>query len=314
MNKKWSFLLAAVLFIFATAPALAEFPARDITIVVGGTAGSPVDIMARELARSVHEVSGVNATVHNATGGAGGVGIGTVMSAPADGYTWGVLTAANLITLRGPFATDFPIANFTWVARVQDDTFGISVLADAPWETLDDLVAYARANPGQLVMGGNGTGTGFHLGALQTGKEMGFDFRWVPFEAGPEVLTALLGRHVQVVNATLTASRPFVEAGQIRMLVATGDRRPFPDTPTYEELGIDNTFSMWRAIYLRTGVDPALVQPISDLIREATLTDSFVEYMKTAQFDDVFMGHVELTESVLNEFESLGAIIEELLN
>lgn len=314
MNKKWSFLLVAVMFVLAAAPAhAAPFPAKDITIVHPGTAGSPVDILTRELARSIHELTGVNVNVSNVSGGAGGAAMGTVMSAPTDGYTWGLLTSANLIPLRGPLASNFPFKNFTWVAKIQEDTFGITVLADSSFKTLDDLAAYAKANPGQLLMGGNGSGSGFHLGALKTGKEMGFDFRYVPFEAGPEVLTALLGGHVQVVNATLTATRPFVKAGQARMLVATGDRRPFPDTPTYGELGVDNSFSMWRGIFLRTGVDPAIVQAISDLLRKATLTDSFVEYMKSFEFEDVFMDHAEFTISVLNEFENL-AVTMQLLN
>ena len=295
-------------------PAGIDFPTREITIYNSSAAGSPADIMARQLALSVEEITGQRVTVVNATGGGGGVMFGSVMGQPTDGYTWGSFTAGQIITLQAGLYRDFPMENFTWVSNIQVDHFGLFLSTDSPWNNLDEMVAWAQENPGQLQMGGQGTGSGQHLSALQLAYELDFDFVWVPFDGIGEIASALLGGHVQVISGGPGALRPYVEAGQAIMLNSTGVNRPFPDTPTNDELGIYQPFTQYRGIFVQTGVDPQIVRAISNLVREATLSDSFVEYMNSIYMEDAFMDYTEYPAFVMADFAYLASAMENLLN
>ena len=290
-----------------------DFPTRAITIYNSSAAGSPADIMARELARAVEGLTGQSVNVVNATGGGGGVMFGSVMGQPTDGYTWGSFTAGQIITLQAGLYRDFPMENFTWVSNIQVDHFGLFLSTDSPWSNLDEMVAWAQENPGQLQMGGQGTGSGQHLSALQLAYELDFDFVWVPFDGIGEIAAALLGGHVQVISGGPGALRPYVEAGQAIMLNSTGVNRPFPDTPTNDELGIYQPFTQYRGVFVQTGVDPAIVRAINDLIREATLTDSFVSYMNSIYMEDAFIPYTEYPAFVMADFAYLESAMENLL-
>ena len=295
----------------------ADFPTRTITIYNSSSAGSPADVMARELARSLEDITGQVVNVVNATGGGGGVMFGSVFRNPTDCYTWGSFTAAQIASLQAGLVDDFPIENFDFVANIQTDTFAFAVQADSPWETLEDLIEYARGANGGLLMGGQGTGSGMHLCALQLGKDGEFDFVWIPFDGGAESVVNLLGGHVDVIMSTSSTVRDYVAAGMMRKLAITGDGRlsTTPDVPTFAELGFpDVAFSQYRGVFVQTGTDPDLVVRISELIREATLSDTFLAYMALVHMDDTYMDNVEFTEFVLDDFARIGRMAEDLLN
>ncbi|MCL2578644.1 MAG: tripartite tricarboxylate transporter substrate binding protein [Oscillospiraceae bacterium] len=290
------------------------FPTGPITIFNSSPAGAPADVMARELARSIEELTGVTVTVDNATGGGGGVMFGSVMARPTDGYTWGSFTAAQIVALQAGLSDDFPLDNFTWVSRIQNDHIGLAISTDSPFSDIHDLVAWAQANPGQLLIGGQGSGSGIHLSSLALGREAGFEFTYVPFDGGAEGLSALLGGHVDALMVGPTIIRPYYEAGQAIMITSTGESRPFAETPTNSELGFDIPFTQYRGIFVQTGVDPAIVQAIADLIYEATLTESFQTYLELVELEREFLGPEDFRDFVLADFADLEATIAELLN
>jgi tripartite-type tricarboxylate transporter receptor subunit TctC len=298
----------------APAP-FADFPTGTVTIYNSSTAGSPADVMARELARALENIHGVPFNVVNATGGGGGVMFGSVMRNPTDGYTWGSFTAAQIASLQAGLDRDFPIEMFDFVSNIQTDTFSIAVQYGAPWQTLEDLIEYAQA--GTLQFGGQGTGSGMHLCALQLGHDGGFEFIWLPYDGGADSVRNLLGGHAQAIMTTPTTVRDYVEAGQIRMLAVTGDARlsAFPNVPIFSELGFpDVALTQYRGVFVQTGTDPELVVRISEMIREATLADTFVEYMNFVNMDDTFMDNVTFTEFVHEDFIRIGEMADRLLN
>ena len=289
-----------------------QFPTRPITIYNSSPAGAPADVMARELARSIEDLTGVTVTVVNATGGGGGVMFGSVMAQPTDGYTWGSFTAAQIVSLQAGLSADFPIENFTWVSRIQNDHIGLAITTDAPFNSIEELIEFSRTN--SVLIGGQGSGSGIHLSTLALGREAGFDFTYVPFDGGAEGISALLGGHVHALMVGPTIIRPYYEAGQSRMITSTGDARPFADTPTNNELGFYIPFTQYRGIFVQTGVDPAIIQAISDLIYEATLTQSFTDYLELVHLDRAFMGPEEFGQFVLADFAYLETTIAELLH
>ena len=299
------------------ASAFADFPTGPITIYNSSTAGSPADVMARELARSIEDIYNVPVTVNNAPGGGGGVLFGSVARSAADGYTWGSFTAAQIASLQAGLSNDFPIDTFQFVANIQTDVHAIAVQADAPWETLEDLIEDIQSRGSALQMGGQGTGSGMHLNALQFVQDADLDFVWIPFDGGAVTVTNLLGGHIEAGLTTPTTVREYVEAGMIRMLAVTGDSRlsTAPDVPTFEELGFPNVaLTQYRGVYVDSRVDMDLVARISEIIREATLSDTFMAYMDLVGMDDTFMPYYEFHPYVLADLDRVGVMAEGLLD
>ena len=293
-----------------------DFPTRAITIYNSSTAGSPADVMARELARSIEELRGVPVTVHNATGGGGGVMFGSVFGTPSDGYTWGSFTAAQIASLQAGLDEDFPVDTFQFVANIQTDVHTLAVAYDAPWQTLEELLDYMRGRATPMLWGGQGTGSGMHLNALQLARDADVEFNWIPFDGGAVTVTQLLGGHVAVGITTPTTVAPYVEAEMLRMLAITGPGRlsANPEVPTFAELGFGNVaLTQYRGVFVQADVDMAIVAAISDLIREATLTESFVTYMNLVNMDDAFMPYTQFHPYVLADLHRVGEMVDGLM-
>lgn len=292
-----------------------DFPNRAITIYNSSAAGSPADVMARELGRSIEYLTNQPVNIVNRPGGGGGVMFGSVLGSPADGYNWGSFTAAQIASLPGNLENQFPIENFVWVANIQKDAHGFGVHAESPFQTLEDLVEYARENPGRLRIGGQGTGSAHHLVALQLQRYADIDFVWVPFDGGAESLTNLLGRHVDAIVSSPTTQSESVDAGLVRMLAVTGTRNlPHrPDVPTFEQRGFEILETQYRGIFVPRGVDEATIQDINDLVRAATLTYTFQDYLARINMVDEFMHHEDFFQFVLDDIEHVRALARDLL-
>ncbi len=291
----------------------ASFPAKMITIYNSSSAGSPADVMARQLAKSIEQLTGQTVVVENATGGNGGIMFGSVQAKPADGYTWGSFTAGQISQLLSGLDKTFPIDSFQFVSNIQSDVFALNVAQDAPWNTLAELIAWAKENPGKLTIGGQGSGTSGYLAAAVFAKGAGINMVYMPYDGAADTARNLLGKHVLSGFLGPTAAKEFIEAGQIKMLAVTGDKRVSqrPQVPTFAEFGCSVPFSQYRGIYVKKGVDPATVQAISDLIRKATLTDSFVAYMKSIDAGDAYMDHATFDAHVRADYETVGAVMRE---
>ena len=292
-----------------------EYPTQAIQIFNSSSAGSPADVMAREIAMAMEQITGQTVTVVNKTGGSGGVMFAAVLAEENDGYTIGTITASQIAALQAGLNEEFPIESFEFVANTQVDPYCIAVKADSPFETLEDLIAYAVENPGQLQIGGQGTGSALHLTALQLGRDAGFTFTWLPYEGGSDTVKNLLGDHCQAGMAAPTTVKQYVDAGQLRVLAITGDKPvdSMPEVPTFTSLGYDLMLTQYRGFFVKAGIDPAIKQAISDLIDQAAHTESFEEYMAENALPDGYMDWEEFSEYALADYENVGALTAELI-
>jgi len=216
-----------------------EFPTKPIEIICPYTPGSSIDLMPRLVAEIAPKFLGQPVIVINKPGGAGSIAAADVISSKPDGYKLATMTSfyfgGTVKTQRVPFDPDdlVPIANF------MEFKFGVIVKGDSPWKTLDDLLDYARKNPGKLKWGHPGRAISIYMSALLIFRKAGVETLEVPYKGSPQVLAALLGGHIDAATSVYGSVKDHVTAGKVRYLTVYSDRRysDLPDVPSVVELG-----------------------------------------------------------------------------
>jgi tripartite-type tricarboxylate transporter receptor subunit TctC len=263
------------------APAGAQpFPSKPITLICPWPAGGGTDLHLRKLAELTGKRLGQNVVVENRPGGSGMNGpAGMAKTARPDGYTISQLSiTAFRVPHMQPVEWD-PLRDFTYIVGVSGYTFGIVVKSDSPFKTFQDLLAYAKANPGKLSYGTPGTGTSLHLAMEEIGARAGVQFLHVPFKGQADSAQALMGGHI-MAQVDSTGWGRMVDAGTFRLLATLGDRRTRWNAPTVKELGIDTVSNSPYGLVGPKGMAPEVVKALHDAVKSA-IDDP--EHMKTLQ-------------------------------
>ncbi|MCL5039704.1 MAG: tripartite tricarboxylate transporter substrate binding protein [Firmicutes bacterium] len=293
---------------------MTNFPSKPITILNSSTAGSPADVMAREVARYAEKFLGQSMVVVNKPGGSGGVMFAALLSEPSDGYTIGSVTASQIAALQAQLKKDFSFDSFEFIANVQKEPYAIAVRAESPFKSLKDMIEYAKKNPGQLKIGGQGTGSALHLLILQLAEKAGIEVKWVPFGGGSESVTNLLGNNVQVISTAPATVNQYVEAGKIRVLAVSGDQRlgHMKDVPTLKELGYDIVMTQYRGFLAKKGLPPEVKAKLVDAIKKAVVEPGFKEYMAKNYQPDGFMGPEAFATMARQDYELIGKLLQRI--
>jgi tripartite-type tricarboxylate transporter receptor subunit TctC len=219
--------------------ALAQaYPVRPVRIIVGYPAGGPIDIVARLVGEALSERLGKPFIIENRPGAGGNVGAETVVRAPADGYTLLLVGSNNYIN-----ATLYETLNFNFirdiapVGSIGRTPLVMEVNPSVPAMTVQEFIAYARANPGRLNMASGGVGTPVHMAGELFKMMAGVKMVHVPYRGSAPALADLVGGQVQVMFDTVSSSLQHVKAGKLRPLAVTTTTRlaTLPDVPTVAE-------------------------------------------------------------------------------
>ena len=307
-------LLCLALGIFAGTAAMAEdFPNQPIRIVTWSSVGGGGDVLARQLQGPLSEAAGVAVNVVNKPGGSGAVAMEYLSSQASDGYTVLVGTASGVIT---PHTTgsNFSLADFKGVIRIQLDPEVLMVRSDSPWNTVSDVVAAAKADPGSVKWGGAFLGSLDSILAYQIAAASGIEFSYVPFEGGGDAMIALLGGHVPVLIGSPSEVAAQVEAGKIRLIaVATPERlESLPDLPTLRDGGLDLTAVLWRGVVAPKDTPDAMVEKLHGFLQEASQSDSFLKYMTDGKILDGYLSAAGYDQSIQAEFSTYGEIVAKM--
>jgi tripartite-type tricarboxylate transporter receptor subunit TctC len=264
--------LAALVLLgaFASPAALAQgYPSRSITLIVPWPAGGSTDTHLRKLAELAAKNLGQPIIIENKPGASGMLGpAGMARNAAPDGYTLSQLTVA---AFRQPYMQKVdwdPIKDFTYIIGVSGYAFGVVVKNDSPFKSFDDLVAYAKANPGKMSYGSTGTGTSPHLLMEDVAAKAGVQFLHVPFKGNADSTQALMGGHV-MAQSDATGWGKFVDQGAFRLLVTFGEQRTRWGAPTAKELGYDVVSYSPYGIVGPKGMDPKVVRILHDAFKKA---------------------------------------------
>lgn len=290
-----------------------KFPNRPIKLIAPWPAGGSSDGVMRAFADSASKALGVPVVVENRPGAGGTMGAAAMVGAAPDGYT---LTQLPLGIYRLPHMQKMsfdPVADLTHIVCLTGYTFGIACTADAPFKTLKEMVAYAKANPGKLEYGHTGTGTTPHLAIEEFSDKAGIQLNPIPFKGSAEIMQAILGGHIRVMSGT-TEFAPHVQSGKLRLLATLGSKRnkAFPDVPTVKESGWDTITESPFGIGGPKGMDPAVVKVLHDAFRK-TLEDPAVQAtLDKFYMPSIYMSTAEYTAYAERTFKAEKATIERL--
>lgn len=230
--------------------ALADYPEKPVEVIVGYSAGGGTDVMARTVSQFLEQElgDGASVVVKNMPGAGGQIGFTEVAGAEADGYTLGTFNLPAALALTHDRAADYDVTSFTYLANFVEDPNTITVAASSPYQTLDELLAAAKADPRAITVGLSSLGGNDHFAANMMAAASGVEFTIVPFKGASNARTAIMGGHVAAGTMTLGQTTNFPD--ELRVLAVLADERSAfrPDVPTAAELGYDVKMSSLRGI------------------------------------------------------------------
>jgi tripartite-type tricarboxylate transporter receptor subunit TctC len=269
-------LLLAGALACSSASVLAQQPMR---IVVPFAAGGGSDTYTRLLAAELTK-DGLNTIVENKPGASGIIAAQHVARSQPDGTTLFLgtnSTMGNNTVLFEKLPYD-PFTDFTPVSSIAYQPAIIVARTDLPYKTLQEMVAYAKANPGKINRGSPGTGIITNLAPVMFEKKAGITTLHVPFNGDTPGFQALLGGSIDIFGTTITGAFPHVQAGKIRVLgVMDGKRLPqVPDVPTFKEAGYDIEAYAWYSLVAPAGTPPDAVEKINRAVNAVLKREDFI--------------------------------------
>lgn len=290
MNRRTLLGAAAGIPAFAAgARAQADFPSRPMTMVVAFPPGGQADLAARPTAAAMEKILGQAVVVQNRGGAAGAIGNAHVARSAPDGYTTlmalsslAVIPEAERLFGRTP---PYTVDQFAPIALVNADPTMLAVPASAPWRTIEEFIAAAKANPGSIPYGSSGTYGTLHVAMEMLAAAAGFRALHVPFSGAGPAITALLGGQVQALASAPGTLTQHVRSGRVRVLGCWGKDRvaAFPDVPTFMEKGFsDVEFYIWAGLFAPAATPQPVMQKLRDAVRQAVRDPGLVQAFTAA--------------------------------
>jgi len=268
--------------------AQSNWPDRPITMIVPFPPGGVADTVARPVADALGRELKQPVIVENRVGAGGALGMGVAARAPADGYTVlmtlssiSILPEADKILGRKPAYT---LNQFKPIARFTADPTVLVVRADAPWKTLADFVADAKAKPGTYNYGSSGNYGTMHVPMEMLKASAGFRMTHIPYTgAGPAVL-ALLGGQLDAVASGPSTVAQHIKSGKLRALAHWGDKplAAMPEVPSLKQAGYAASFAQWSALFVPAGTPDEVVQKLRAAARKASTDPQVVQTIQRA--------------------------------
>ncbi|APE45602.1 hypothetical protein BOO69_18695 (plasmid) [Sulfitobacter alexandrii] len=262
--------------------ALAQgYPDRPIELVVTFGPGGGADTMGRQMAKLLEEPLGVSVPVSNVAGASGNAGLTHLRTNAADGYTIGTLISLTVASWASGLGDNKP-EDFRVIAVVQSSPSFLFVPANSPHQTGEDLLAYAKANPGELTVATSGYGTQDDV-TLKLLGATGAEMENVPFQAPAERYASPIGGHTDAIYEEPGDVAQFIQAGQLKpLMVFDSERHPeFPDVPTSAELGVDiSGLDNFRSIAVPAGTPDDVVAKLEEAVSGALATEDWQAFCK----------------------------------
>jgi tripartite-type tricarboxylate transporter receptor subunit TctC len=306
---------AAVAFAVLGSLAQAQnFPSRPVTLIVPFPAGGGTDINLRALATATERHLGQSIVIENRGGAGGTLGPGQMAAtAKPDGY---ILSQLPITVFRYPFMTKTtfdPVKDFTYIISLTGYTFGVAVRREAPWTTFQQLLGYAKANPGKINYGTPGAGTSLHITMEQIAKQQGIKWTYVPFKGNAETNAALLGGHIDVI-ADSTGWGELVNSGVFRLLVTWGANRTrnWPDVPTLKETGIDLVSNSPFGIGGPAGMDPAIAATLHDAFKKGMEEPAYGATLAQLDQEPFYLNSADYREFALAQIAEQQQLVRDL--
>jgi tripartite-type tricarboxylate transporter receptor subunit TctC len=316
MRKTWlGALAAAAALAFSSISIAQNYPNRPVQLIVPWGAGGGTDATARIIASLMEKELGQPINVVNRTGGSGVVGHQAIASAPADGYTLGLITV-EIAMMHWAGLTQLKPTDYTPIGLVNSDPAGLSVRADAPYKTVKDVLAAVKANPGKYKASGTGQGGIWHLALAGLLKDQGIDpaaVPWVPSQGAAPGLQDLVAGGVELVTCSIPEARALIDAGKVKPLAIMDANPPalYPNLPTLKkETGSNWETAAWRVIAAPKGLPADLQNRLAATLKKVHDSKEFREFMAKQGYGVVWAGPQDTVKFMAKADGDLGAVMK----
>jgi tripartite-type tricarboxylate transporter receptor subunit TctC len=309
MRTVFGLLLACA----ATLVQAQAFPSRPVTLLITFPAGGPTDVAGRALAEAAARHLGQPVIVENRPGATGTLGAAALVNAKPDGYT---VSMIPITVLRLPHMENVafdPMKDIRYVMGVSGYVFAYVVRADAPWKSMADLVAAARANPEKISYGSHGIGGTVHLATEELSSAQRIKLNHIPFKGSADMLNALLGGHLDVAVDS-TGAVPHVASGRARVLAVLTEKRAavWPDVPTLTELGYGIVSTSPYGIGVPAATPPAVVKTLHDAFKKGLEDPAHLKVLERYNQPVWYLSTEDYTRWAQEQYEKERHIIQSL--
>jgi len=311
------FLLIGIVFSLVYASGLsaqASFPEREITLIIQAAPGGVSDAVGRAMAASAEKILGVPIIPTNITGAAGAIAMGKLKESKPDGYTVGYVPV-ELAMVKALGYADISPDDFDLIMRVNIVPAALTVRSDAPYQSFEEFIEYAKEHPGEVLVGTSGTGSIWHIAGLALEEATRAKFTYVPFDGAAPSVAALMGGHIHAVTCSPTEVLSGINAGDLKILAVLGEKRSslFPDILTAQELGFNINVMAWGGFALPKGTPKEVYDIIASAFFEALETETFQKVMGERGIEISPLDGPAFREFALQQFEMYMELIPRAL-
>jgi tripartite-type tricarboxylate transporter receptor subunit TctC len=290
-----------------------DYPTKPINLLISFAPGGVMDISTRAIAAKAEKFLGQPFVISNNGGGGGSVAAGIIAKQKPDGYN--LLSCTTTTLIRIPQYRTVPYSHHDFVPIMQHASTesGVAVRADSPFNTLKDLVEFAKKNPGKVTYSTLGVGSPMHLSMEYIAKQEGITWTHVPYTGSMPSVMALLGGHVTATSAS-TEWKPFVLEGRLRLLATHGEKRMkiFPNVPTLKELGYDFYNDTTFVVVAPKGTPMPIVKKLEDAFHKAFADQEYLDTLAKIDHVPAFRNSEETTKFLEVAYVVNGKWIAEL--
>ena len=311
-------LLALSLGLTLVGSAVAQsYPSRPITMVVPWGAGGGTDATARIVAALMEKEMGQPVNVVNRTGGNGVVGHSAIATAPADGYTIGMITV-EISMMHWAGLTELNPKEYTPLALMNIDPAAVTVRADSPYKTVNDLMNAVKANPGKFKASGTGQGGIWHLALAGMLKDQKLDVSaapWVPSNGAAPAMNDLAAGGIEFVTCSLPESRALIDAGKARPLavMATQPSGLYPNVPTLKAAtGSNWTIGAWRGIAGPKGLPADVQAKLGSVLKKIYDSQDYQGFMQQRGFGVIYADAKGFEQFMAKGDADMGVVMKSL--
>lgn len=289
------------------------YPERNIEIVVGYGEGGGTDSFVRAVAKPMSEDLGVNVKVVNKPGSSGLIAEDYVWNQPADGYTIWAITPDFLVNIaKGDSSQE--VDDYTPIGRGQFDTYAIQTIAGSEYEDIDKLVEAAKENPGEITIGGTASDGFDELSVKRIEKQMGVEFKYVPYDEVGKMHSDVLGGHIDLMLEEIGPTVSQLEADNLELVVlfAEDKVKGYEDVPLGIDKGWDFNDGNQRSMVVKSDTPQEIIDILEEAFAAAMEDEEYVEYTKKSYLD-LREGYLN-SEDLQKDFEENLVEYKEFLN
>jgi tripartite-type tricarboxylate transporter receptor subunit TctC len=259
--------VSAVFVLALIAGAQAQtYPSRPITFIVPFPAGGPTDTVGRILADRMKDALGQTIIIENITGAGSTIGTGRAVAAAPDGYTLYVGNWTSAVGAGALYNVNWHILHdLTPVAQLSASSLMIVGKTGLPANSIQELIAWLKANPGKATAASVGAGSGAHICGLYFMEKTGTNFQFAQYRGGAPAMQDLVGNQIDLMCAEASQTLTHVRGGKLRAfaVMAQGRWAPLPDVPTMAEIGMDMQISFWHGLWGPKGLPQQIVDKVN---------------------------------------------------